>query len=285
MAKLKCITRISHKRNPEKGERGAISRITDWAEGVVYCSGASGETFVDIVYYGGLYYRCTTTHTSTSNTNPYTSIQAGSKLWTTESNFALIATKVAFVGEGADGWIIENGQMTHTSGKLAITKDGCIRASNGNFEVDSEGNIYAKSGTFEGFMRTNFEGFTAGAKKISNGVFEVSDKFNLIADGAYGYEVLLRLPTDAKYIGAVLNVYDHPIKTRSSPILSIEGVMLWSGSLSSTFGGFDPISKITAPNGGLIQLIGVPLVGECAWMISTLQMPAAYMNDDYTMIV
>lgn len=284
MAKLKCITRISHKRNPEKGERGAISRITDWAEGVVYCSGASGETFADIVYYGGLYYRCTTTHTSTSNTNPYTSIQAGSRLWTTESNFALIATKVAFVGEGADGWIIENGQMTHTSGKLAITKDGCIRASNGNFEVDSEGNIYAKSGTFEGFMRTNFVGFTTGAKKISNGVFEVSDKFNLIADGAYGYEVLLRLPTDVKYVGAVLNVYDHPIKTRSSATLSIEGEMLWSGALAVEC-GFAPIDKITAPHGGLIQLIGVPLAGHCAWMISTLQMPFAYINDDYNITV
>lgn len=284
MAKLKCITRISHKRNPEKGERGAISRITDWAEGVVYCSGASGETFADIVYYGGLYYRCTTTHTSTSNTNPYTSIQAGSRLWTTESNFALIATKVAFVGEGADGWIIENGQMTHTSGKLAITKDGCIRASNGNFEVDSEGNIYAKSGTFEGFMRTNFVGFTTGAKKISNGVFEVSDKFNLIADGAYGYEVLLRLPTDVKYVGAVLNVYDHPIKTRSSATLSIEGEMLWSGALAVDC-GFAPIDKITAPHGGLIQLIGVPLGGHCAWMISTLQMPFAYINDDYNITV
>lgn len=283
MTKLKNITRIAFKRDPEKGERGAISRVTDWAEGVVYCSGASGETFADIVYYSGLYYRCVKTHTSTSNTNPYTSIQSGGELWTVASDFALVATKVAFVGEGAEGWIIENGQMTHTSGKLSLTKDGCIKASNGNFEIDADGNIYAKSGTFEGFMRTNFEGFSTGATKISDGVYKVADKFNLIADGGWSYEVTLQLPSSTEYIGAVLNVYDHPIKTRSSTILSVEGTMFWSGLVSDY--GFNPISKITAVNGGLIQLIGVPYLGECAWMISTLQMPGAYINDDYTITV
>ncbi len=282
MTKLKNITRIAYKREPEKGERGAIPRVSTWQPDKTYYAGAEGETFADFVYYMGLYYRCTTTHTSTSSVTPYASINTlKDGKWDIESNFELIATKVAFVGDGGEGWIIDNGEITHTSGKLSLTKDGCIKASNGNFEVDSEGNVYAKSGVFEGFSKTKFIGFTAGATKISHGVYKVSDNFNLIADGGdySSYSVVLRLPDDASYVGAVLNVYDYPVKTRSSPTLSIEGTMLCQSSVNSY--SFVPISKITAPIGGLIQFIGVPHLGGCAWMISIVQMPSAYIDDDY----
>lgn len=281
MNKLKNITRIAYKRDPEKGERGAIVRITTWTPNRTYYAGVDGERFADTVYYQGLYYRCLTTHTSVSSQTPYASVQANDGRWDIDSNFEFVATKVVFVGEGAEGWVIDNGEIYHTSGNLSLTKDGCIKASNGNFEVDSEGNVYAKSGVFEGFSKTKFIGFTAGATKISNGVYKVSDNFNLIADGAdFGtYSVVLRLPDDASYVGAVLNVYDYPVKTRSSPTLSIEGTMLWQGCVNSY--SFVPISKITAPIGGLIQFIGVPHLGGCAWMISIVQMPSAYINDDY----
>lgn len=241
MSKLKCITRISHKRNPEKGERGAISRITDWAEGVVYCSGASGETFADIVYYGGLYYRCTTTHTSTSNTNPYTSIQAGSKLWTTESNFALIATKVAFVGEGADGWIIENGIIRHTSGTIELSADGTIKAGpNSEFMVTPEGVLSASAGTFDGYVRTRFihisnsdaqKGifFTDnGSQSVGVNGYKPVNNLNLIVNG----ECNIILPHDEKYVGSTITIYanNYPPYTRTGIALLGNGVTVYCGA-------------------------------------------------------
>ena len=142
MNKLKNITRIAYKRDPEKGERGAIPRVSTWQPDKTYYAGAEGETFVDFVYYKGLYYRCTTTHTSTSNINPYASINTlKDGKWDIESNFELIATKVAFVGDGGEGWVIDNGEITHTSGLISLSKDGSIVTSNGRYTVDNTGKL------------------------------------------------------------------------------------------------------------------------------------------------
>ena len=142
MTKLKNITRISYKRDPEKGERGAIPRVSTWETGKTYYSGAVGETFVDFVFYDGLYYRCTTTHTSASKTTPYASINTlKDGKWDIESNFEMVATKVAFVGNGGEGWIIDNGEITHTSGLISLSKDGSIVTSNGRYTVDSTGKL------------------------------------------------------------------------------------------------------------------------------------------------
>lgn len=142
MTKLKNITRISYKRDPEKGERGAIPRVSTWQPMKTYFAGAEGETFVDFVYYDGLYYRCTTTHTSTSKTTPYASINTlKDGKWDIESNFEMIATKVAFVGENAEGWIIDNGEIRHTSGEISLSLDGSIETNSGRYRVDSTGKL------------------------------------------------------------------------------------------------------------------------------------------------
>ena len=142
MTKLKNITRIAYKRDPEKGERGAIPRVSSWEPNKTYYSGAEGETFVDFVYYDGLYYRCTKTHTSTSSVTPYASINTlKDGKWDIESNFEMIATKVAFVGNGGEGWIIDNGEIRHTSGLISMSKDGSIVTSNGRYTVDSTGKL------------------------------------------------------------------------------------------------------------------------------------------------
>lgn len=141
MTKLKSITRIAYKRDPEKGERGAIPRVTKWQPLRLYYSGADGETFVDFVYFDGLYYRCVTTHTSSTAINPFASVQAGEKRWEVESSFELIATKVAFVGDEGEGWIIDNGEITHTSGLISMSKDGSIVTSNGRYTVDNTGKL------------------------------------------------------------------------------------------------------------------------------------------------
>lgn len=167
MNKLKNITRIAYKRDPEKGERGAIPRVSTWQPDKTYYAGAEGETFVDFVYYKGLYYRCTTTHTSTSNINPYASINTlKDGKWDIESNFELIATKVAFVGDGGEGWIIDNGEIRHTSNKITLSRDGSIVTNKGRFTVDADGKliceeIEVKDSTLErvkvtGSMRSPF---------------------------------------------------------------------------------------------------------------------------------
>lgn len=236
MTKLKNITRIAYKREPEKGERGAVSRVTDWVEGVVYCSGTSGETFADIVYYRGLYYRCIKTHTSTSKNNPYASTQLGSKLWTVESNFALVATKVAFVGEGAEGWIIENGVIRHTSGTIELTADGAIKAgANSEFVVTPDGKLAAASGTFDGYVRTRFihilysdaiRGifFTQG---VGIDGYQPVENLNLIVNG----ECNIILPHDEKYVGSVITIYanNYPPYTRTGIALLGNGVTVYCG--------------------------------------------------------
>lgn len=237
MTKLKNITRISYKRDPE---RGAISRITEWQEGKVYYSGASGETYADIVHYSGLYYRCTTTHTSTSNTNPYTSIQAGGNLWTTESNFELIATKVVFVGEGAEGWIIEDGVIRHTSGTIELSSDGTIKAGpNSEFVVTPDGVLAATSGTFDGYVRTRFIHISnsdaqQGTFYTDNGTQSVSvqgyqpvGNLNLVVQG--GANIIL--PSDEKYVGSVVTIYadNYPPYTRTGLALLGDGVIVHCG--------------------------------------------------------
>lgn len=273
MAALKQITRISYKRNPEKGDpgpRGAQPRVRPWEEGMEFFCGAEGELYDDRAYYGRLYYHCLKSHKSTSANNPYASVQAKDGVWEVDSSFRFMATSVGFVGEVADGWIIDNGVITHTSGKLSLTKEGTIVSSNGKFKVDAEGNLYAESGTFAGFLKVNFTSFTAGAKKISNGVYEVSDNFNLIANGGYGYVVTLRLPSAAKFSGCVLNVYDIPIKTRSSTTLSITGTMYWDGRVSD-LAGLGTTTKMTLPRGGFVQFIGVPEGDLTVWVVTSLR--------------
>ncbi|MBR6631839.1 MAG: hypothetical protein IKK89_07840 [Alistipes sp.] len=156
MTKLKNITRISYKRDPEKGERGAIPRVSTWQPMKTYFAGAEGETFVDFVYYDGLYYRCTNTHTSTSKTTPYASINTlKDGKWDIESNFELIATKVAFVGDGGEGWVIDNGEITHTSGLISLSKDGSIVTSNGRYTVDNTGKLICEEAEIADSTLTN----------------------------------------------------------------------------------------------------------------------------------
>lgn len=144
MTTVKNITRISYKKDPEKGERGAIPRVRDWGPGVQYMSGSAGEMYADYTYYDGLYYRCLVAHTSSSASTPYALVQANTGMWTIETNFQMIATKVAFIGEGGSGWIIDGGVIYHSSGKIALNADGSITTQNGKFSVDTEGHVYAE---------------------------------------------------------------------------------------------------------------------------------------------
>lgn len=218
MTKLKNITRISYKRDPEKGERGAIPRVSTWQSGKIYYSGTVGETFVDFVYYDGLYYRCTTTHISTSSLTPYASVEANDKRWDVESNFEMIATKVVFVGDSGEGWIIDNGEITHTSGLISLSKDGSIVTSNGRYTVDNTGKLICeeaeiKDSTLErviisGSMRSPFVSYD-GAWNWDDADTEADLHDNLSMPGGGSFTLAADFPWGAKNNGRIVTIVNY----------------------------------------------------------------------------
>ena len=145
---LKKITRIAYKQQPEKGERGAEVRRGVWSAGQEYLSGATGEAYEDYVYYDGLVYRCTRHHTSSADETPYDSVEDNTGLWRTVPNYNDFSTRVLLLGTGKEGWVMDEGVIKHTSGKISLTADGQIVAGGNKFSVDKNGNMVATSGTF-----------------------------------------------------------------------------------------------------------------------------------------
>lgn len=156
MIKAKHITRIAYKQQPEKGEkgdRGAIRRVSEWVSGTKYYSGADGEPYQDVVIFNGVYYLCEKTNNSTAT--PYQLVGLGADLWSVATDYKFVCTKGLFIGTGAQGWIADEGRIYHTSGKIELSADGSIKTSNGNFKVDADGNVLAMNGTFEGVIKAN----------------------------------------------------------------------------------------------------------------------------------
>lgn len=125
MTALKKVTRISLKRDPEHGERGAMPRLRKFVAGVRYLSGSIGEEFKDYVYYNGAWYGCDKTHTP-STTNPY----SDSARWSVESAFAFLSTECIIIGSDGQGWILSEGKITHTLGKITFNADGSANFNN-----------------------------------------------------------------------------------------------------------------------------------------------------------
>lgn len=143
------------------------------------------------------------------------------------------------------------------------------------FRVLQDGTIYASKGVFAGFLKIPFVTFEEGAHRDPNtGIYTVTDYFNLETGGltSSSYLYILQLPSDTKYIGTVLTIYDNPIKTKSSPALQIIGDILHPENLSS-MGGFNVSQSITGGRGGIIQFIGVSGGGGCYWFVLSDQIP------------
>lgn len=194
MKGVKGITRIVLKREAEKGERGAIPRVSSWQPGKTYYAGANGEQFVDFVYYDGMYYRCLTTHTSESSNTPYALVQSNAGIWEIENNFEMVATKVAFVGNGGKGWVIDNGVIYHTSGQISLSADGSIITQNGKLKVDENGVLHCKEANIDnsiltdvymkGTMRSPFVQYDADWSSSDPTAMNLHD--NISADGGVG---------------------------------------------------------------------------------------------------
>lgn len=149
------------------------------------------------------------------------------------------------------------------------------------YRVLQDGSLYASKGVFSGFLQVPFQDIDVAAEFTGydseyRAVFVVSDHFNIRSSSGRGYSIVLTLPYNRALDGVVLNVFDNPIKTRSSPTLWIKGETDLSGegniyhpdSLNSVM-GFDAIKEIYCAQGGFIQFICV----NGNWMVTSNMMP------------
>ncbi len=144
MTRVKQSTRISYKREPEKGEKGSFTRQSVWAAGVRYYSGAAGEDTVDYVYFNGYMYQCVGTHTSVASSTPYILVNSGDTThWKLVPSWTGISTKVLLLGSGMSGWIMDEGVIKHTSGNITLTAAGVIETASGRYKVDANGKLWA----------------------------------------------------------------------------------------------------------------------------------------------
>lgn len=149
------------------------------------------------------------------------------------------------------------------------------------YRVLQDGSLYASKGVFSGFLQVPFQDIDVAAEFTGydseyRAVFVVSDHFNIRSSSGRGYSIVLTLPYNRALDGVVLNVFDNPIKTRSSPTLWIKGETDLSGkgniyhpdSLNSVM-GFNAIKEIYCAQGGFIQFICV----NGNWMVTSNMMP------------
>lgn len=212
-----------------------------------------------------------------------------------------------------DDWLTNAFSKTAISGGLALTGNIFAADSNGNvtagmmggnvenkndirffaggvtpenapFRVYEDGNLIAKSGVFSGFLRMPFKTFDEGATyNSSDHTYTVSNCFNLNSYASHGtgpYEVTLKLPNSPDYSGAVLTIFDSPIKTKSSPTLVITcepDTYIYHPSKKGTV-GLEPVTSISCIRGGIIQFVGVETYGYTYWFAVTDMMPDAVVS-------
>ena len=212
-----------------------------------------------------------------------------------------------------DGWLTNAFSKTAISGGLALTGNIFAADSNGNvtagmmggnvenkndirffagdvtpenapFRVYEDGNLVVKSGVFSGFLRMPFKTFDEGATyNSSDHTYTVSNCFNLNSyanNWSGSYEVTLKLPNIPDYSGAVLTIFDSPIKTKSSPTLVITcepDTYIYHPSKKGTF-GLEAVTSISCTRGGIIQFVGVETYGYTYWFTVTDMMPDAVVS-------
>lgn len=139
-----------------KGDDGPITRVrkfqstADKNTTLVYNDGTYTETdgkkYLDFVFYqtDNNYYQCIKYQKITGSNEAIA--PSNTDNWSLINNFKPIATSVLLVGANAEGWIIDEGIIKHTSGNISLTKNGEISAGTGKFSVSKTGDLNAPSG-------------------------------------------------------------------------------------------------------------------------------------------
>ena len=154
--------------------------------------------------------------------------------------------------------------------------DGIRNAGEANTRIYEDGHLEIESGIFGGYSKVRFKTFDEPGtdRNSTTGKYTLNRNFNLIVSGAqFGiYEIWLNLPSSADYIGSVVNIYDCPIRTRSSPSLVLAADDPKSGifsTLKKGIFGYEYVSRIET-YGGIMQLIAVPAsyADKCFWHVT-----------------
>ena len=139
-----------------KGDDGPITRVRKFQSTadkntiLVYNDGTYTETdgkkYLDFVFYqtDNNYYQCIKPQTITGSNEAIA--PSDTTNWSLINNFKPIATSVLLVGANAEGWIIDEGIIKHTSGNISLTKNGEISAGTGKFSVSKIGDLNAPRG-------------------------------------------------------------------------------------------------------------------------------------------
>ena len=134
----------------DTGTRGPIPRThTGIESGYHYMSGATGEDYVDLVYYNGAWYRCKTTHDSTSTTmvSSYWDKSATTG-WTFMATDLLLAETGYIENLRVDDVYITSKGSGEGDTIFIANKNG-LTCKSGTFEnVTVSGKVTATSGTF-----------------------------------------------------------------------------------------------------------------------------------------
>jgi hypothetical protein len=157
--------------------------------------------------------------------------------------------------------------------------DGIENAGSATTRIYEDGHVEMGTGVFSGYTRVPFKRLSEEGTdydKATN-THTVNRNLNLITQQVNwdSYIITIKLPTSSDYIGSVINVYDCPVRTRSSSNVIIatddeESGILCSLGYSEEMLTYFPIQRIEC-FGGLIQFIAVPSIyssDKCWWMVS-----------------
>ena len=157
--------------------------------------------------------------------------------------------------------------------------DGIENAGSATTRIYEDGHVEMGTGVFSGYTRVPFKRLSEEGTDYDRSAdkYTINKNFNLITEQVHfgSYIVWINLPTSAEYIGSVVNIYDCPIRTRSSSNVIIatddeDSGILCSLGYSEQILTYNPIQRIEC-FGGLIQFIAVPSIysaDKCWWIVS-----------------
>jgi hypothetical protein len=157
--------------------------------------------------------------------------------------------------------------------------DGIENAGSATTRIYEDGHVEMGTGVFSGYTRVPFKRLSEEGTDYdrATNTHTVNRNLNLITQQVNwdSYIITIKLPTSSDYIGSVINIYDCPVRTRSSSNVIIatddeESGILCSLGYSEEMLTYFPIQRIEC-FGGLIQFIAVPSIyssDKCWWMVS-----------------
>ena len=132
--------------SPAEEHNTPAIRTSTWAAGVAYMQGALGEPFIDIVNFGGTWYRCLRSHTSASQLTP-----SNTNYWEAASGFKFIATDIFFADKAKINNLVADYIQTDAKGSPRVEMHGSVAQFFGTLStpsiemmVDADGSAYLR---------------------------------------------------------------------------------------------------------------------------------------------